>query len=429
MRTLTSLATAVLSLLPTLALGAADSMTVGSVTADMSTVEVPIYIRDVAGTPLGSDQPAGARIQAIAFKIVYDPAKIASIRVQYSDLSGGVLRGLTPLFSSVPRTENSISFLASYNESTAAIPFTLNEPPPGDLVMMLGVTLKPGLAEGERIALTLDPATTSLSNQAGSISESPTNATLELQSGTIVIGAPRPPRRIIPAVASAPGLNGAFFRTMVQISNPTSSAVVGRIVFHPQGIPATSSDPSVSFILGANQTNEYDDLLVAIGASGVGTADVIADSGPLPAVTARIFNDAGAAGTTGMYETTYTDGETLSAGEKGILVAPPDPVKSRFNIGFRTVDFDAKMTITVRNRNGSVVKSFATIVNRNLFVQMPARDLLGIDLGPSDMIVVELTSGSAIVYGSTVDNTTQDPSWQPAWHVPSAAASKAYFGD
>lgn len=428
MRHWTLFAFATLLLLPTRLFAAADAITIGSATADTTLVEVPISIRDVAGTPLGVDQPAGAHIQAIAFKVKYDPTKIASIRLQFADLNGGVLFGLNPLFSSIPRTPDSISFLASYNENEAPIPFVVDAPPPGNLTAVLVITLQPGLAEGDRIPLTLDEAATSLSNQAGAISESKGSGTLELNNGEVVIGAPRPPRRIVPAVASAPGLNGAFFRTMVQIANPSATAVIGRIVFHPEGVTASSSDPSIDYVAYAHQTVQYDDLLPAMGVSGVGTVDVIADTGPLPTVIARIFDDAGANGTTGMYEDTYTESGGLTAGDQGILVAPSDPVKSRFNIGFRTLDRDAKMTITVRNKNGTVMKTLSKSVNRNLFVQTSAKDLLGIDLGPSDMIVFDMLAGNAIIYGSTVDNTTQDPSWQAAWKVSSVSA-KTFFGE
>lgn len=46
----------------TFALGAAaqDVVTVGTATASNGTADVPVYIRDTSGTPLGIDKPAGS---------------------------------------------------------------------------------------------------------------------------------------------------------------------------------------------------------------------------------------------------------------------------------------------------------------------------------------------------------------------------------
>ena len=55
-------------MIPRSAAAAADVITVGTVTTSGMTADVPVYIRDVSGTPLGMDQPAGSKIQAISFE-------------------------------------------------------------------------------------------------------------------------------------------------------------------------------------------------------------------------------------------------------------------------------------------------------------------------------------------------------------------------
>ncbi|HEV7484733.1 MAG TPA: hypothetical protein VGQ65_03550, partial [Thermoanaerobaculia bacterium] len=61
---------------PALALVATpDTVTVSTVNGpQFSTVDVPVFIRDSSGTPLGLDQPAGFHIQAYAIKVNYSPA-------------------------------------------------------------------------------------------------------------------------------------------------------------------------------------------------------------------------------------------------------------------------------------------------------------------------------------------------------------------
>src|SRR5687767_11337264 len=72
------------------------------------------------------------------------------------------------------------------------------------------------------------------------------NATLSVQaSGNVTMPPPSPdPAAVVPVVGSTPGAFGsAFFRTSVQLHNPGTSAVRGRLVYHPQGSSGSPSDP------------------------------------------------------------------------------------------------------------------------------------------------------------------------------------------
>ena len=95
----------------TSALGqAADSVTVGTVNvaAAGSTVDVPVYIRDVSGTPLGIDQPPGSRIQSYSLTVNYAPA--AAVQ-SVTFTRAGITAPLTPTFESSPSAPGSISLL------------------------------------------------------------------------------------------------------------------------------------------------------------------------------------------------------------------------------------------------------------------------------------------------------------------------------
>ena len=54
----------------------------------------------------------------------------------------------------------------------------------------------------------------------------------------------------------------------------------------------------------------------------------------------------------------------------------------------------------------------------NLFEQLSAARLLGVAPGANDTLAFSLEGGSAIIYGATTDNTTQDPSLQIAKRSP-----------
>src|SRR6266496_6609535 len=105
--------------------------------------------------------------------------------------------------------------------------------------------------------------------------------------------------RALPVVASTPGANGTFFKTSVQLHNPGPAAIAGQIVFHASGTSGSSSDPALPYSLAPGQTQSIADLLPAMGRSGLGSADIEVTSGSPPVATARVFNDAGAEGTTG----------------------------------------------------------------------------------------------------------------------------------
>jgi photosystem II stability/assembly factor-like uncharacterized protein len=222
-------------------------------------------------------------------------------------------------------------------------------------------------------------------------------------------------RRIFPVVGSTPGANGTFFRTSVQLNNPGSAPSTGRIVFHPSGAAGSENDPSLSYTLAPGQTQSIADLLPAMGHSGIGSADIEITSGAVPVVSARVFNDAGSAGTTGFTEDAMRADEAIYPGQSGVLVIPSDFTHFRFNVGVRTLAAGASATFTVRNASGAEVGSSSRSFPSSYHEQANAVEFLGSSEVPAGgSITVFVTSGSAIVYGGTVDNRTGDPSFQVA---------------
>jgi hypothetical protein len=160
-----------------------DVVTVGTVSGSQ-VVDVPVYIRDVSGTPLGIDQPPGSRIQAYSIKVNYSPASAVQA---ISFHRAGITAGLTPLFETSPSAPGSIALLDTFSEATNLIPFTLNAPAPGDQVAHLTVTITPNTAPGTVINLTLDPVLTQLTDEGGNpgTAESSGNGRLALVNGSI----------------------------------------------------------------------------------------------------------------------------------------------------------------------------------------------------------------------------------------------------
>jgi hypothetical protein len=235
----------------------------------------------------------------------------------------------------------------------------------------------------------------------------------------LVSAAPVAQTRILPVVGSVPGSLGAFFKTSVQLYNAKSNTISGKIVFHTQAVSGSSGDPSLAYSIQAGKSLSFPDLLPAMGiSSGLGSADIVADAGSaFPVTLVRVFNDAGAAGTTGLALEPMAASEALQNGDTGVLIAPAD-TRFRLNIGVRTLEQGVGFNVTVRNKDGVTVKTTSKSFGATFFRQIGSTEILdGYVLVGGETITIQITSGSAFVYGSTTDNTTQDPSVQFAKKV------------
>ena len=225
--------------------------------------------------------------------------------------------------------------------------------------------------------------------------------------------------RVIPAVASTPGNFGSFFRTSVQLFNPWAVPVSGRFVYHPAGVSGSPTDPILTFTIGVGQAASYPDIVQTMGATGLGSIDVVlTDPTQPPVIVTRVFNDAGTSGTSGFTEESVNPvggvAETalLFSGSTGFLIAPADNANFRFNMGVRTFLSGAFITFRVRDVTGAVVHTTTKTYPPTYFEQQSSDTLLGYTLQSNDTIEISVGSGSAVVYGATTDNTTNDPSIQ-----------------
>jgi hypothetical protein len=140
---------------------------------------------------------------------------------------------------------------------------------------------------------------------------------------------------------------------------------------------------------------------------------------PAPVVAARVFNDAGASGTTGFTMGLTSPEAVLGAGDHGVLFAPADTARFRMNIGVRTGSGGATITVTRRDATGATLQTLAKSYAANFFEQIGASAFLeGAAFQSNDSITVQVTGGSITVYAATADNITQDPSIQFATRAP-----------
>jgi hypothetical protein len=220
-------------------------------------------------------------------------------------------------------------------------------------------------------------------------------------------------------VASSPGLFGSYYRTAVQLSNPSASLAFGRLVYHPKERSGSLGDSFLRYTLQPRQTLEFPNVLGLIGTTGNGSLDVVPEGGAVPVVRARVYNDAGLLGTMGVTEYGLPPADSLKVGETGLLIAPADPLKFRFSIGLRTLDSGATLTFTLRDAYGRVLEAFTRSYPATYYIQRFAPDFFdGATFSGDESVTVEVTSGSAFVYATVADNITNDPSIQIARRLP-----------
>ncbi len=189
---------------------ATDVLTIGTVNVTSGTgqVEVPIFIQDNTGTPIGRDKGAGLRIDGFALQVVYgsnnpciDTPATASQRI---DLTGGILAGLSPDFESRVKVANtSQSWIYTLFESSGLIPFT-GAPAPGDQIgaMVFNLTGCPAGPINLLITTTGDAEATLSSDN--SVSETVSNGGLSVINGAINVVLPTNTPTITPTSTRTP---------------------------------------------------------------------------------------------------------------------------------------------------------------------------------------------------------------------------------
>lgn len=213
-------------------------------------------------------------------------------------------------------------------------------------------------------------------------------------------------RAILPIVGSTPGSAGSKFKTSL-VLRATAAEQRGRLIFHPQGQPASDSDPSIPYSFPGRQPMILDDVVAAIGQSGIGSLDVVPDeegSSIVPSIEARLFNET-STGTFGTLAQPVYPYEYLHAPLLEVVV--PESDRSRVNVGFRTITATT-VRVLIYNAAGTLV-SFRDASFPAGWMQMTSiNDFAGKVLGPGQMIQANF-SGSVIPFYTVTENSTNDP--------------------
>lgn len=214
----------------------------------------------------------------------------------------------------------------------------------------------------------------------------------------------RPADVIVPVVGSTAGQSSALFRTELQLANPTGAAIGGWFVLRPRGV-------FLRYDIPARGTISFADVVAEMGATGLGSLDILVDRGIVPTIVARAYDDQ-PAGTTGVGIPAIVVADVLGREEGGLLIVPRDLVRYRFNVGVRALSSGATMNVIVRTPAGVQRNGRIFVIPENAFFQQSANEFAGVFLAANETIEIAITAGSAIVYATTVDNVTNDGTLQ-----------------
>ena len=169
-------------------LAAQDVLSVGSgIGLPGDTVVVPLYIRDLSGTPLNEGAGLNLEIQGFGFRVDFSPAApIASSNFSQA----GVSEGKDPVFPYIAPATDHIVVLLSFREDTDPLDFVLDALSPGDQVGELIFEIDNAAVIGTTVTLTLDAVSAELVNDDATISESVSLGTLSVTSGELRVQDP-----------------------------------------------------------------------------------------------------------------------------------------------------------------------------------------------------------------------------------------------
>jgi hypothetical protein len=217
-------------------------------------------------------------------------------------------------------------------------------------------------------------------------------------------------RIVIPVVGSTRGLNNASFKTSLRIGPPPTTSV-GKIIFHPAGRAGSDDDPSIPYRVERGETLQFDDVVAAIGQSGIGSLDIVQTSpflsegtAVLP-VEARLFNEA-AEGTYGAFEGPVLPPDAFKPIDWNIFVPSS---RFRLNVGIRTLTA-AHVSFFLIAADGAITEKTADYAPDYVFLDA-ADHFFGKPVNPGDSIVINVSGDNviAIPFHTFTDNSTNDP--------------------
>lgn len=212
-------------------------------------------------------------------------------------------------------------------------------------------------------------------------------------------------KAVLPVVGSTPGAFGGQFKTSLELRG--SSSEKGRLIFHPAGRAASDSDPSIPYSFTTSRVIKYDDVVAAMGQSGIGSIDIVPDADSadrVPEAEVRLYNET-SMGTFGSFTEPVMPYDYLRPPTMQVRM-PTDP-RFRINIGIRTLTETRVQALFYRADDR--LDGFRNYTFPAGWMEMKsAADFLGRAMAPGESVILNFT-GTAIPFYTVTENSTNDP--------------------
>jgi hypothetical protein len=202
---------------------------------------------------------------------------------------------------------------------------------------------------------------------------------------------------VTPTLVVPRAVSNANVHTHLVLRNSSKTSKAGKVTFHPQGVAASASDPSVSYSLARWDVLVLDDAVAGIGGTGAGSIDITATSGTLPDAYA-VDVETGTSTFPGAIVPVHTAASALAAGDRAVLLAPGNLQRQTFGFVVRTFGAGATLTVTTRDPSGAIVATTPLTYAANSMAQVAPTTFTG-GAAPvaSESFDVTVSSGSAII--------------------------------
>lgn len=218
---------------------------------------------------------------------------------------------------------------------------------------------------------------------------------------------------VVPAAGTGPGANGSQWQTELTLHSTSRTAMTAQLVFHDRNGAAETASVSIApraTVAIADVVRTRFNRDAATGAIEIVVGDAFARK---LAIASRTFN-VSENGEFGQDIPAVNVEDAAIAGDAIVLAAPSNVAENRFNAGIYAATAASIRWELVR-ADGTVARTAnadyaaGTQTQHNLAVE----SIFGDTAADSDAILAVVTKGSAIGYGSAVNNRTGDPTYVP----------------
>jgi len=203
-------------------------------------------------------------------------------------------------------------------------------------------------------------------------------------------------RRIVPLAGKARGMNGSNYSTALilagsglgQPAEPGEEKLYqGRVYFRPLGAAISESDKYVEYAMDGDETIVFDDVMDSIGATGIGSLEVVPRTGfPTPLADAIIDNQLPDNTRTGARIQAVWGRDQLATTEV-VTVGIRNTTDSRLAIGVRTLGNGGRVYFQHLASNGDQIDTAERYIDGGTTMLYSLAELFSSPMNAGDRII------------------------------------------